>query len=744
MLSNLLQMNDWYIKKFLLTVIAVKLVILGLVILSSLGINIPFLRYIFGFIYLTFIPGIIILRILKIHQLGSVRTLLYSVGLSLAFNIFLGFIVNSLYPYLGITRPISTFSLLITSIVVLGILSFVCYKRDKDFGVPANFNAGNLFSAPVLLFTLLPLVSILGTQLVNNYNNNLALMILIATISLVPVLLTTTRLVPKNYYPFIILMTSISLLFHTVLISDYIWGWDIRLEYYMYKVVVENNHWSSIEPLHQYNILSVTILPAIYRFVLNIEGTWIFKVIFPLFFSLVPLALFHIFQKQFGRGVAFLSVFYFMAVTPFFWALLQFGKQMMAEVFFAIFLVALLDDKLGPLAKRILVVVFGALLVISHYSTAYIFILVLLLAYIILFILKRKSTTITITLSTLFIVLSFGWCGLSFVNSLNWVYSIYDGFSEYFLDPSSRLSLHMITREKLPLHEILTYLYLLGQFCIAIGFSTIFWNWLRRKEGSISNEYMGISAVLFIMMVLSALLPHLSGVADISRFFHLSLFLLAPFSVYGGKVIVSLAGNMLLKVKNILVLHRNLVLTHSHNRILFPFSLYLLAFFLFTTGFIYEVFNDQQPTSIALSREKVGRAVYGEQEIMGGIWLINSRGQDNIVFFDPYSQPLFHAYWGPEDIINYMGRRLSVETGENLEVASEVPAHSYVYLNKFNVKRGLIHLWIDPLKVKWRASGPILTQLSSIVFFDTIEESNVIYDNGGSLIYYTRTDYSYP
>jgi uncharacterized membrane protein len=79
-MDNPLQMVDWEIRKFLKVVLVAQLVMLGLVGLSALGFGIPVLTQIVGFIYLTFIPGIIILRILRLHELGSVRTLLYSVG----------------------------------------------------------------------------------------------------------------------------------------------------------------------------------------------------------------------------------------------------------------------------------------------------------------------------------------------------------------------------------------------------------------------------------------------------------------------------------------------------------------------------------------------------------------------------------------------------------------------------------------------------------------------------------------
>ena len=73
-------MNDWGIRKFLKVVLAIHLAFCGAIGLDIVGLQIPILRQLIGFIYLTFIPGVIILRILKLHKLGSIETLLYSVG----------------------------------------------------------------------------------------------------------------------------------------------------------------------------------------------------------------------------------------------------------------------------------------------------------------------------------------------------------------------------------------------------------------------------------------------------------------------------------------------------------------------------------------------------------------------------------------------------------------------------------------------------------------------------------------
>ena len=68
--------NDWEIKKCLRLLLVILLATLGLVGLAGLGFYIPVLRQIVGFVFLTFVPGILILRILKIHNTGIAESLL--------------------------------------------------------------------------------------------------------------------------------------------------------------------------------------------------------------------------------------------------------------------------------------------------------------------------------------------------------------------------------------------------------------------------------------------------------------------------------------------------------------------------------------------------------------------------------------------------------------------------------------------------------------------------------------------
>jgi uncharacterized membrane protein len=84
------------LKKPLLVVLLFHLLLYAVVIL-----NVPIIRQIVVFIYLSFIPGFVLLKLLKLTETMLVEKILFMVGLSLAFLMFVGLLINQLFLALG-------------------------------------------------------------------------------------------------------------------------------------------------------------------------------------------------------------------------------------------------------------------------------------------------------------------------------------------------------------------------------------------------------------------------------------------------------------------------------------------------------------------------------------------------------------------------------------------------------------------------------------------------------------------
>ena len=106
----------------------------------AIGLDLPIFRQVFVFIYLTFVPGFILLKFLKLEEVQIVDTICFSIGLSLAFSMFVGFFINWSFLALGVSRPLSIIPLEVILSLLTLCLFFVGYRRDLfgDFGLKVN------------------------------------------------------------------------------------------------------------------------------------------------------------------------------------------------------------------------------------------------------------------------------------------------------------------------------------------------------------------------------------------------------------------------------------------------------------------------------------------------------------------------------------------------------------------------------------------------------------------------------
>lgn len=116
-------------------------------------------------------------------------------------------------------------------------------------------------------------------------------MILIILLAIISLLIAFDKFIPKNLYPLAVFVIAISLLYHNSLISMYIWGWDTHHEYYLSNLVIANPLWVSTIPYAVNAMLSIVMFAPIVSSICNMSLTWVFKIIYPLLFSLVPLGL---------------------------------------------------------------------------------------------------------------------------------------------------------------------------------------------------------------------------------------------------------------------------------------------------------------------------------------------------------------------------------------------------------------------------------------------------------------------
>ena len=732
--SNYIQLNDWEIKKFLKIILTVQLAVWGVIGLDAIDLQIPIIRQLIPFIYLTFVPGILILRILKLHKLSNIETLLYTVGLSIATLMFTGLFMNLVYPLFGISEPISLKHLIITISAVVLLLCILSYVRDRDFFDPSFIDIKNVLFPPALFLCLVPFLAIFGTYLMNFYHNNILLMFLIVIITLIVLLIGFDRFIPKNLYPLAVFVIAISLLYHTSLISMYLWGMDIHTEYYCSNLVITNSIWDPIIPKSVNAMLSIVMLAPIYSIICNVNLTWVFKIIYPLLFSLVPLGLYRVFQKQTDEKVAFLSCFYFMSIFTFYNEMLQLARQQIAELFLVLLILLMIDKNMDKIKRSFLFIVFGISLAVSHYGLSYIYMFCLIFAWLILVLAENPSAqklgdifrskfgrkiektdenptpskvyrTISSTFVLLFTIFALTWYiytsgSVTFDTIVHVGNGIARSIFTDFLNPEAAQGLNIILQSASPLTTIFKYLHLIAQFFIVVGILTLL---LKDKDMKFEKEYAAFSFANFIICVGAIALPWFANTLNTSRLYQITLFFLAPFCMIGGITVFRVVSRV---VKASWTNQR----MESSLKIL---SVFFAIFLLFNSGFVHELAKD--PLSIALNNT-VDYPCFNKQEVLGAKW-VNDVKDDNHVYIDSHNSFVFAADFNDYKSINIRS------IPNNIDVIS---TDSYIYLGTRNIVNNEIR--INP-KERWSLIKSYIDSTNITI------NRNKIYDNGGAVIY---------
>ena len=206
-------------------------------------------------------------------------------------------------------------------------------------------------------------------------------MLVIALIAVIPILIGFDRVIPEALYPLAVLSISISLLLHTSLISPYLWGYDIHYETFLANLVIDNEFWDSMSPGNVNAMLSVVLLAPMYSYITGLDLTWVFKIVYPLIFALVPLGLYHVFRRQVGAKSAFLACFFFVSFIIFYAEMASLARQEIAELFFVLLLMIMVARNIPKRTNFTLFAIFGASLVVSHYGTSYIYLFSLIMVW---------------------------------------------------------------------------------------------------------------------------------------------------------------------------------------------------------------------------------------------------------------------------------------------------------------------------------------------------------------------------
>lgn len=666
--------------------------------IATILLDIPYARQIIVFAFLTTIPGYAALRLFGLKEISSLETILLSVGLSIILSMFLGLLINQIFLSLGILQPLSELPLTIAisafTLSAFGIAVKRKYTEDWKFLISVKSLKNTV---PVsLLIILLPIFSIIGVLYANTS------LILLSYI-MIGILCVTgavfRKSLPSASIPFIIFSISIALVLQLPLTSKYILGYDSNLEYYVSRITQINEYWvsldSNVNPLvaQAYNsMLSITVLPNVYSALMQTQGELVFKSLYPFIFSLVPLALFQICQKQFGKSIGFLSALFFVFTSSAFYSEpLSLNRQIMGEFFLVLSIFLLLNNAIPGTKARLLLIIFGAAIAVSHYSIAYIYLAMITTVFIVSRIKPKFKGTLNPLTFLLIIGIILFWFTITnaplaaFSNAIQGVITAISTGAITTVGTAS--SLIFIPR----VFTIATWINLLLSgiayiFLIAGALLVL----LRPKKTGINQIFSIIVTIAASILVITFVIPSVAATLNFVRYYGILLLFLSPCFVLGGQAIITIIGQKSKKYNR--SIKRQIIWKHAKvDLVIILIAIIAGAYFLSQVGFVNNVTDSAiHSYTLDFNRSKNSTdpqilvnfyTVYTpEQDVFSASWLLNNKGSPWLIYSDYVSGAHVLTSYGltPWKIL------------EQLTNSTEPLSNTYVYMSRLNIAENLM------------------------------------------------------
>ena len=730
------------IKGYFLIFLILLIIITDLVIL----LDILFLRQIIGFLFITLLPGLLILHVLKLDKIGSTEKFVLSVGLSVSFMMLFGLLVSNVSLLLGYLTPLAEIPLLVVFNISFIVLAVIGYRLNKEpFFSITKLNLSTEEKAFLIIPVLFPALSIFGVHIMNTSDNNIILMILLCLIPIYVIFVCVfNQKFPRRLYPVVIYLIGISLLLLMALRSSHLIGADVHGEFKLFLMTAKRMHWSIPEhPGLLDACLCDSILPTLYNSILNINPEFLFKILYSILYSITPLAVYVIARRYIGDLYGFLTSCFFMFQSFFMWIEAH-PRTSISILFFTLAIMALFNNRITPLKKKALFIIFMVSCLVSHYSTTYIFFFILFGSFIGLMILPKKYTfkkEISLTTICLFFALIFFWYSQVIVRPFyQGVWFISETFTElnnFFIMESraesvSGLAGVEITEWGIPqqIEWVFTWLIFaficIGLFTAIMRFKDISLSELKYKMPDFLKDkfevgFLAVALACAGVLVLTVIFPYIAKGYSMQRAYGLVITILSLFFVIGGISLFNFARYLKKwidskrkesKVNRVFLSKEQFNENDaSQTRAYIIILLVLIPYFLSVTGVTYQLCG--YPQQIILNSKGFSHDTYyvHDQDSCAAKWLGRYNAEEQMV----YPADNFGSF-----VLNNWGVNLKGLVDGKMAFSKRENINGYIYLRYCNVVNGQL-------------MKPIYGSITE--YSDMFIEKNRIYNNGGSEVW---------
>lgn len=506
--------NHYSYKKTAFTILVIlQPLLLGLVIIPLENIFVTIPRMSLAVIYFSIAPGLPLALLLQLDDTEGLGFLLYTIGLSFGVIMGVGLLMNLFYPYIGIEKPMTLYTLVITFFLVISLLTIAVGFFRSEIRVIGSIRLKEVLSpVPVGLLNL-PFLAIIGITITNHTGNSVLLLLIFIILSIVPLAFMLYSNY-KKWYSLALFVVSLSVLYpHTL------WKGSYPQESWMPAVIPDLGYWYPVlkTGAEQEGILPESLLFPVFSIIGGINPMLELKIINPLIISITPVAVFLIYQRYLSSQPAFLGAVLTLFVHNYYYDRWGFGtRDAIASVFLVLFILIIFDEGIHHKSRKMVATVFLICAIVSHWGVAFITIGVLSMSVVLYYLGNQmesftlsKKQKITIPLLLLAYIITFSW--YTFTGGGGKTDHLISNILTLFLDPTfsdprAGPSARAIQLETSLSTVLLKIIYIVLTGLMGIGIVQAILQRFRNGSARVDVEYLILSSS-FLMVLGATFLP---------------------------------------------------------------------------------------------------------------------------------------------------------------------------------------------------------------------------------------------
>jgi uncharacterized membrane protein len=353
-------------------------------VLAVTGYPVPFLGPALGFWFLVVHPVYLLCTTSVWGGSGWAERLGYSLGAVLLLALLGGLGLNTVLPPLGVSRPLDPFPVAaLGDAITVALYLFRRRNPARPSWRQCLASVGPVGGRITAGAGACVALAVLGANRLNNgAGGQVSLIALGGILVLAFLLLRCRHRLQDEMICVTIYLLSLALLLMTSLRGWYVTGHDIQTEYLAFQLTYSRAHWDIGSFSNAYNAcLSITILPTELAQVTHVFNPYVFKVFFQLMFAVCPVLGYTIARRYYPNWISIMAVVYFIGFPTFFTDMPFLTRQEMAFLFVCPAILAMTHRQWGLRRRRLALIAACLGMELSHYSTMYLFLGALAVAW---------------------------------------------------------------------------------------------------------------------------------------------------------------------------------------------------------------------------------------------------------------------------------------------------------------------------------------------------------------------------